>query len=183
MYAYYAFYYDHIMHITPIIHDQLMFIMLIVMTNLCLFCHEQCPSCLPTNTWTKSHWDCSQPHVPIPCARASPPCNNKDRTKNEKNNKTTPNPSATKRKFAPNPFCESAPVTTLQGMVQATVQKAVGEVKMESDGDAIPTDDKPAMYFHDHAADLIRVLKPQNGQSPGRASGSNMSKDMTKICK
>ena len=59
-------------------------------------------------------------------------------------------------------------------MVQAAVQKAVGEVKM--DVDATPTDVRPSISFHYHADNLIKALKPKNGQSPEGASGSNMSK-------
>ena len=59
-------------------------------------------------------------------------------------------------------------------MVQAAVQKAVGEVKM--DVDATPTEVRPSISFHDHADNLIKALKPKNGQSPEGASGSNMSK-------
>ena len=39
------------------------------------------------------------------------------------------------------------PKATLQGMVQATVQKAVGEVKMDVEGEVTLTDVKPAMSF------------------------------------
>jgi len=70
------------------------------------------------------------------------------------------------------------PKAAIQGMVQAAVQKAVGEVKM--DVDATPTDVRPSISFHDHADNLIKALKPKNGQSPEGASGSNMSKKQKK---
>ena len=70
------------------------------------------------------------------------------------------------------------PKAALQGMVQAAVQKAVGEVKM--DVDATPTEVRPSISFHDHADNLIKALKPKNGQSPEGASGSNMSKRQKK---
>jgi hypothetical protein len=65
------------------------------------------------------------------------------------------------------------PKAALQGMVQAAVQKAVGEVKM--DVDATPTDVRPSTV-HDHDDNLIKALRPTNGQSPEGASGSHMSK-------
>ena len=66
------------------------------------------------------------------------------------------------------------PKAALQGMVQAVVQKAVGEDKM--DVDATPTDVRPSISFHDHADNSINALRPTNGQSPEGASGSHMSK-------
>jgi hypothetical protein len=69
------------------------------------------------------------------------------------------------------------PKAALQGMVQAAVQKAVGEVKM--DVDATPTDVRPSTV-HDHDDNLIKALRPTNGQSPEGASGSNMSKRQKK---
>ena len=58
------------------------------------------------------------------------------------------------------------PKAALQGMVQAAVQKAVGEVKM--DVDATPTDVRPSISFHDHADNLIKALKAKQIVNPRR---------------
>jgi hypothetical protein len=43
------------------------------------------------------------------------------------------------------------------------------------DVDATPTDVRPSISFHDHADNLIKALRPTNGQFPEGTSGSRMS--------